>query len=335
MGCGCSYASKVAPVEVVHDSRFVGVIDLSSDCNRTCKKFKKYCLGEVLGNGSFGKVHKACLKADPTQLRAVKKIPLDSAAEGTEFVEDRVEVKLLELIWHANIAKLYEYFQDTDFAYIVLELCCGGDLGQWLQQHVRCNEQDVVSVVRQMAMSLDHIHGMNIVHRDIKAANFVLAESSMTSTVKLVDFGLATRFAKGEYVTGVCGSAHYLAPEVLMHEKYRCEVDLWALGVLMYLLLYGLHPHDGDAVEDIALKIVAKPIRWQTTATVSFDCLHFLQQLLERNPCQRSSAKQALEHPWIAGIVPSQAERRSTGTGPTHRLIDSSNNQRKNKQAVR
>eukprot|EP00930_Biecheleria_cincta_P061573 TRINITY_DN4713_c0_g1_i1.p1 TRINITY_DN4713_c0_g1~~TRINITY_DN4713_c0_g1_i1.p1 ORF type:complete len:343 (-),score=53.10 TRINITY_DN4713_c0_g1_i1:51-1007(-) len=304
MGCGCSQAAKVLSVQAVDASRFADVLCLSSNSSSF---HKKYSLGEVLGVGSSGKVRKACLRADPSQLRAVKVIERGPEAKGK--ASETAEVRLLLHIWHVNIANLYDFYDHAGCAHIVLEYCSGGDMYRWLQEHERCDEQGTHSVGRQIVFGLEYIHSMRIVHRDVKAENVMLAGASIMSRAKLTDFGLACGFAEGEYLTRTCGSIHYIPPEVIMLKEYQCEVDLWAFGVLLYWLLYQHYPHDGREFDEIALNTVEQAIEWQTTATLRSTCIDFLQQLLNPNQLQRISARDAVKHLWIAGTSTSEPTR--------------------------
>eukprot|EP00930_Biecheleria_cincta_P023825 TRINITY_DN17141_c0_g1_i1.p1 TRINITY_DN17141_c0_g1~~TRINITY_DN17141_c0_g1_i1.p1 ORF type:complete len:346 (-),score=56.13 TRINITY_DN17141_c0_g1_i1:13-1050(-) len=309
MGCGCSSSLKVIPAEgVVSEGRSVTpVLCAGPEFNPPLDEDRihsKYSIGEIVGTGAFGEIRKACLKKHPMQLRAVKVIELGSeeGGGGVNSIEHMLEVSIMQEMRHAHIIRFHECFTDGRSAYIVMELCSGGDLFQYLQQQGVCNEKDVAHAGRQIVLAINYIHSIGIVHRDIKAENIMLTGPSLASHVKLIDFGLACKFSDGQYFTEACGSIHYLAPEVITVVKYGREVDLWALGVLMYLLLYGLHPFHEEEDGDIAVSIVREPIRWQITTKVSSPCLHFMKQLLERNPWERSSAKQILEHPWISGM---------------------------------
>jgi len=149
-----------------------------------------------------------------------------------------------------------------------------------------------------MLSAIAYIHDLHIVHRDIKAENFILSETSLTSPVKMIDFGMATKFEEGAVLTELCGSPHYLSPE-LIGQKYNHFVDVWAFGVLIYLLMYGHYPYDAKAARDIMIKIVTEPVRWQTKVKLSQDATSFMKRLLQHNPKKRATAKEALNHSWI------------------------------------
>merc|ERR1719401_1298299 len=139
---------------------------------------------------------------------------------------------------------------------------------------------------------------MKIAHRDIKAENFMLADSNINSQVKMIDFGMACKFEPGQVLTELCGSPHYLAPE-LIGQKYDHRADVWAFGVLLYLLQYGHYPYDAKHPRDIMVKILTEPIRWQTKVKLSKHGLDFVKKLLEHDPKKRMTSQVALEHPWM------------------------------------
>ena len=174
----------------------------------------------------------------------------------------------------------------------------------------RFSEQEVVSITTQALRAIAYIHSKNIIHRDIKAENFlyatspgsVLGSSNHASTsIKLIDFGLAVRLkADNEVLTSVVGSAHYLAPEMI-RQQYSKSVDLWSAGVMVYLMLFGRYPFDGNNDDIIISKIRKAKIEWNiNNIDISNQARSFLQGLLERDPSLRLTATQALAHPFLA-----------------------------------
>lgn len=260
----------------------------------------KYDFGEMLGSGSFGQVREATLKSQPSAgKRAVKMIERDNedGAWSNQAIFVR-EVGLLQNMNHENIIRYYDFYEDVHFLYVVMELCKGGEVFGKLIELRRFSERNAAILGRQMLRAMDYIHKLKITHRDIKAENFMLSEPDITSQVKMIDFGMATRFEDNQVLTELCGSPHYLAPE-LIGQKYTHQVDVWAFGVLLYLIVYGHYPHDAKHPRDIMVKILTEPIRWQTKVKLSKDGLQFLKALLEPDPKRRLTAEKALEHKWI------------------------------------
>jgi myosin-light-chain kinase len=208
------------------------------------------------------------------------------------------EVGLLQQIKHVNIIRYFDFYEDPHFLYVVMELCTGGEVFAKIVELKRFSEKHAAFLGQQMLRAMDYIHKLSIAHRDIKAENFMLAEPSITANVKMIDFGMATKFKADQVLTELCGSPHYLAPE-LIGQKYNHLADIWAFGILLYLLMYGHYPYDAKHPRDIMVKILTEPIQWQTKAKLSKDAIEFLKSLLEHNPKKRTTAEQALEHPWM------------------------------------
>jgi len=260
----------------------------------------KYDLGAILGSGSFGQVREASLKSSPSaEVRAVKMIERDN--EDGEWSNQAIfvrEVGLLQQINHENIIRYYDFYEDVHFLYVVMELCKGGEVFAKIVEMKRFSEKNAAMIGQQMLRAVDYIHKINIAHRDIKAENFMLAGPSITSTVKMIDFGMACKFENKQVLSELCGSPHYLAPE-LIGQKYNHMADVWAFGVLLYLLLYGHYPYDAKHPRDIMVKILTEPIKWQTKAKLSKHALDFVKSVLEHDPKKRASAAEALQHPWM------------------------------------
>jgi len=284
--------AKTAPAESIP------ALEANHDNNEDIRD--KYELGTILGSGSFGQVREAKLKGVAnSEVRAVKMIERDN--EDGEWSNQAIfvrEVGLLQTIQHSNIIRYYDFYEDVHFLYVVMELCKGGEVFGKIVELKRFSEKNAASLGKQMLDAIKYIHSMRIAHRDIKAENFMLAGPEITSEVKMIDFGMACKFKDGDVLTELCGSPHYLAPE-LIGQKYNKAADVWAFGVLLYLLQYGHYPYDAKHPRDIMVKILTEPIRWQTKVRLSKNGLDFLKQLLEHDPKKRLSAEDALRHEWM------------------------------------
>eukprot|EP00971_Amphidinium_carterae_P099834 1974395-Amphidinium_carterae.1 len=202
MGCGTSSVNKVAPsCDVPHAGEDIR---------------DKYSIGKVLGSGSFGQVREAALRENSAERRAVKVIQRDDeAGEWSNTAIFKREIGLLQEIDHNNIIKYFDFYEDEFFLYVVMELCRGGEVFAKILEVKRFGEKDAARLGLQMLTAIQYLHKLSIVHRDIKAENFMLLETSLDSPVKMIDFGMATKLKPKQVLTELCGSPHYLAPELI------------------------------------------------------------------------------------------------------------------------
>eukprot|EP00397_Hematodinium_sp_SG-2012_P005758 GEMP01005780.1.p1 GENE.GEMP01005780.1~~GEMP01005780.1.p1 ORF type:complete len:620 (+),score=111.34 GEMP01005780.1:213-2072(+) len=263
----------------------------------------KYTIGMVLGSGSFGQVREATLRSpsSPSSAKRAVKIVTRDGQEGEWSNADmfKTEVVLLQNIDDPNIVKCFDFYEDPSFLYVVMERCEGGEVFQKIRELRRFGEYDAAAIGKQMLSALLYIHRIHIAHRDIKAENFLFWANDMTSPLKMIDFGMAAIVKPGQYLDALCGSPHYLSPE-LVGQKYNEITDIWAFGVLMYLMLYGRYPHAGKLPEEIMWQILTADICWKSEGVkISRTAISFLKHLLEPNWHKRYSAEMALKHAWI------------------------------------
>ncbi|OMJ91763.1 hypothetical protein SteCoe_5664 [Stentor coeruleus] len=298
MGCGiitCSSRSKKSIARrlkniCLEPEIFLGV--------RNVPTVDNYEILEILGSGGFSEV--ALAIHNPTNqkraLKIIRKSPLAVQQLNPEFMI--IEMKLLRTLDHPNVLKCFEIFEDKENYFLALEYCEGGNLFQKLGPNLR-DETRIADIIYQILSGIAYFHDKQIVHRDIKPEN-ILIESSETWNVKVADFGSACYLDKNKIAEGVFGSPFYLAPEVLLG-YYDEKVDIWSLGVVLYVMVTGLAPYSGKNVKEIVNQIIDCPLRInaKTMPGQSLLMLDFARQLLEINPSRRISAKDALQHPWI------------------------------------
>lgn len=267
----------------------------SSDEN----KKKEYKLGKILGSGSFGVVRE-CVHKKTKEVYAVKIIKRKKKYRKRSYYEKMVrnEIKYLSLMNHSNIIRLKDFFEDHKKFYIVLEKCDGGELFYKIVNNRCLMENESIGIVKQICCALVYLHSKNIIHRDIKAENF-LFKNKHTKTIKLIDFGMAKQITT-DYLTEMCGSPHYISPE-LIKKKYTISSDIWALGVMVFFMLTGKYPFEGKSTPKVVDEILNKNINWKSKelSSLSQEAIDFLKKLLERNEKKRLTACQALNHPWI------------------------------------
>ena len=164
------------------------------------------------------------------------------------------EINILRSLDHPNIVKIFEYFEDEKRYYIVQEHIQGGELFDEIIAKGKFNEKDAAVLMKQLLSCISYCHSHNIVHRDLKPENVLLEASKEFDQIKVIDFGTAQVFRKGEHLKETIGTPYYIAPEVLNH-NYGKECDIWSLGVMAYIILSGLPPFNGGTDAEIMSSI--------------------------------------------------------------------------------
>eukprot|EP00931_Biecheleriopsis_adriatica_P058150 TRINITY_DN34556_c0_g3_i1.p1 TRINITY_DN34556_c0_g3~~TRINITY_DN34556_c0_g3_i1.p1 ORF type:complete len:522 (-),score=125.55 TRINITY_DN34556_c0_g3_i1:41-1606(-) len=249
----------------------------------------KYKLGKTLGKGTFGEVRKASLLSDKKVVRAVKMVQ-----SRDEKTFDR-EVDILREISHRNIVSFHDVYKTGSMCFMVIELCKGGELFEHIIKRKAYYESDAASAAADMLSAINYLHGVSIMHRDIKAENFLLSEATEKATIKLIDFGFARRFLEGQHFKEICGSPFSLAPE-LLNKHYTHLVDMWAFGVVMYLMMCGDYPYKGDSVKEMK-RVLAQPLSLKES--LSPEGQAFIRGLLQVDIASRLTAREALKHPFM------------------------------------
>lgn len=257
-----------------------------------------YALGEHLGDGSYGTVVLARHRAVGAS-RAVKTVSKKGHLAVTTL---RREIAALRRMDHENVIKLFDVFEDTDCVYLAMELASGSDFFDRLTQCSRFSERHSALMIRQALCAVEYLHDSDIVHRDLKLENFVLARTGPLegNTLKLIDFGLARDCVEGEVLRSRVGTAAYMSPQVA-YGKYDRRCDIWSVGVMLYLMLSGRLPVHGNSDSEILRRI--KEGRWDFTASiwtpVSCEAKSLVRALMRRKADDRISATAALSHPWL------------------------------------
>ena len=255
-----------------------------------------------LAKGSGTAVH-LCQSADDLCEYAIKTVNKSALAGKPEVLQVILnEIVALRLLSHPNIVKLYKVYEtDTDI-HLLLEYIPHGDLYKRVKDLKRLPENEALELIRKLIQTLEYLHSMNIVHRDIKLENIVMTGTSNTD-FKLIDFGLACDFKLG--LLQGCGTPGWVAPEILRGSLYGCQVDMFSVGVLLFAMLSGKMPFEGKTYKEILeqnrkCKIVYKKIGF---SGISKDTMSLLNALLVDNPAMRLSSKEALESPSIKRLI--------------------------------
>ena len=258
----------------------------------------------VLGQGAFGKVEEVRHKIS-REIRAMKIIHKDQIQLGSEEEQALInEINIVKTLDHPNIMKVFEYYNTEKCLYIVSELLSGGELFDKITENKFLKEDVCAYLMKQIFSAVDFCHEKKIIHRDLKPEN-VLIESQDEArkeffTIKLIDFGTCDKMKKGQNLNMQVGTPYYTAPEVLKN-NYNEKCDLWSCGVMMYLMLCGKQPFEGDNDDEIYEKIRLCKIDFNDEEwdNISNDAKDLIKKLLIKDAKKRYSAREALAHPWI------------------------------------
>ncbi|KAF3055946.1 Calcium/calmodulin-dependent protein kinase [Daldinia childiae] len=259
----------------------------------------KYRFGRTLGAGTYGIVR----EADSPKGKVAIKIILKKNVKGNEqMVWD--ELDMLQRLKHPHIVRFVDWFESRDKWYIVTELATGGELFDRICEQGKFTEKDASQTIRQVLDAVSYLHDRNVVHRDLKPENLLYLSKDPDSDLVLADFGIAKMLdTKDEVLTTMAGSFGYAAPEVMLKKGHGKPVDMWSLGVITYTLLCGYSPFRSENLQDLIDecsngKVVFHERYWRD---VSDDAKDFIMRLLQPDPEDRWSSKQALKHPWLSG----------------------------------
>ncbi|KAM9188719.1 calcium/calmodulin-dependent protein kinase type II subunit gamma isoform 1-T1 [Mergus octosetaceus] len=282
----------------------------------TCTRFTdEYQLYEELGKGAFSVVRR-CVKKNSSQEYAAKIINTKKLSARDHQKLER-EARICRLLKHPNIVRLHDSISEEGFHYLVFDLVTGGELFEDIVAREYYSEADASHCIHQILESVNHIHQHDIVHRDLKPENLLLASKCKGAAVKLADFGLAIE-VQGEQQAwfGFAGTPGYLSPEVLRKDPYGKPVDIWACGVILYILLVGYPPFWDEDQHKLYQQIKAGAYDFPSPEwdTVTPEAKNLINQMLTINPAKRITADQALKHPWVCqrSTVASMMHRQET-----------------------
>uniref|UniRef100_A0A6I8QLS1 calcium/calmodulin-dependent protein kinase n=1 Tax=Xenopus tropicalis TaxID=8364 RepID=A0A6I8QLS1_XENTR len=282
----------------------------------TCTRFTdEYQLFEELGKGAFSVVRR-CMKITTGQEYAAKIINTKKLSARDHQKLER-EARICRLLKHPNIVRLHDSISEEGFHYLVFDLVTGGELFEDIVAREYYSEADASHCIQQILESVNHCHLNGIVHRDLKPENLLLASKLKGAAVKLADFGLAIEVQGDQQAWfGFAGTPGYLSPEVLRKDPYGKPVDMWACGVILYILLVGYPPFWDEDQHRLYQQIKAGAYDFPSPEwdTVTPEAKDLINKMLTINPAKRITAAEALRHPWICqrSTVASMMHRQET-----------------------
>ncbi|KAI5654967.1 hypothetical protein M9H77_32154 [Catharanthus roseus] len=270
--------------------RKIGCIDAATQMGRKNRIDEDYVSGETIGRGKFG-----CVWLCRSKVSGVE-FACKTLKKGEDTVHCEVEI-MQHLSGFPGVVTLEAVYEDADRFHLVMELCSGGRLIDQMAEVGSYSEHRAANIFRDLMLIIKYCHEMGVVHRDIKPENILLTASGK---IKLADFGLAMRIAKGHTLTGLAGSPAYVAPEVILGD-YSEKADIWSAGVLLHALLVGILPFQGDSQEAVFESIKNKRLDFHSEkwASVSKLARDLLDRILTRDVEARMTADEVLSHPWI------------------------------------
>ncbi|XP_055858304.1 calcium/calmodulin-dependent protein kinase type II alpha chain isoform X3 [Episyrphus balteatus] len=266
-----------------------------------CTRFSdNYEIKEELGKGAFSIVKRCVQKS--TGLEFAAKIINTKKLTARDFQKLEREARICRKLHHPNIVRLHDSIQEENCHYLVFDLVTGGELFEDIVAREFYSEADASHCIQQILESVNHCHQNGVVHRDLKPENLLLASKAKGAAVKLADFGLAIE-VQGDHQAwfGFAGTPGYLSPEVLKKEPYGKSVDIWACGVILYILLVGYPPFWDEDQHRLYSQIKAGAYDYPSPEwdTVTPEAKNLINQMLTVNPNKRITAAEALKHPWI------------------------------------
>uniref|UniRef100_A0A8K9XA63 calcium/calmodulin-dependent protein kinase n=1 Tax=Oncorhynchus mykiss TaxID=8022 RepID=A0A8K9XA63_ONCMY len=281
-------------------------------CTRFTDEFQLF---EELGKGAFSVV-KRCLRISSGQEFAAKIINTKKLSARDHQKLER-EARICRLLKHPNIVRLHDSISEEGFHYLLFDLVTGGELFEDIVAREYYSEADASHCIQQIVESVHHCHVNGIVHRDLKPENLLLASKLKGAAVKLADFGLAIEVQGDQQAWfGFAGTPGYLSPEVLRKDPYGKPVDMWACGVILYILLVGYPPFWDEDQHRLYQQIKAGAYDFPSPEwdTVTPDAKDLINKMLTINPAKRITTAEALKHPWICqrSTVASMMHRQET-----------------------
>ena len=257
--------------------------------------FRDYTLIKRLDTGRSAHVWLAT--HNPTGIKvALKIIEREKISSQKLFMKFICCITLMKHIKHPFVTRLYEMIETKDCYIIVIQYCENGTLEDLVLHKKELSEDNARVLFMEIAVAVEFLHNnVHVAHRDIKPQNILIDKNNFAH---LADFGLSKSFTEGRAMFSTfCGTPSYLAPEILNEPQYSNKADIWSLGVILYFMVYGHLPFEGESIQEISQKISYSDPVYATTT--SCELIDLMQRLLNKNPSQRPSITEILKHPWL------------------------------------
>jgi serine/threonine protein kinase len=255
-----------------------------------------------LGEGIFGSVKLGVEKK--TKERVAIKIIKKKSAKQSDIELVRTEIDIMKLCHHPNVVSLLDHFENAEYIFIVMEYIRGGRLTDYMKEKkFNFTEKRAAELIYELALGVKYLHKYGIVHRDLKPDNIMLTEANDEGHIKIMDFGLSKILGKKEKVTEGFGTLTFVSPEVLIRQPYNKEVDIWSIGVILYLMLSGELPFDDeeDDEQKIAKSIVYNELKFTSKKfnNKSKEVIQLIKECLTKDPKDRIKVDDILKSDWI------------------------------------
>ena len=260
------------------------------------KFLAKYAINEdvePIGVGGFSVVKEATVLATGEKV-AVKIVPVCYA------IDVKREAETMKKIQSPYILQMFDIFSAEKNVFMVTELALGGDLFGIVQEYGMLPESETRAITRRVLLGVQYLHARGVVHRDLKPQNILCCSEQDITQVKIGDFGLSKILSADSLLKTRCGSPHYLAPEVLTCPSYDAKVDIWSVGVIVYVMLTGVLPFYSEDIRDVIKHVMLAEYSWPDNVQVSGLAKDFVRRLVDKDPARRPTASECLQHPWVA-----------------------------------
>jgi len=271
------------------------------------KKYKDcYEQFERIGKGSYGTVYRVRKIGDEEGVNYAAKVMQISDFKQSDVKRIKEEIKIMKKLNHPDVMQLKDVFETKKKVVLIMDYCYGGHLLDRITRTTQYSEQTASRIVYRMAKVLKYLHRKGITHRDLKPENILFVNKSENSPIKVVDFGLSKYSSHGPFgktMKTPCGTPTYVAPEVLFKNGYGSQVDMWSLGVILYVLLSGYPPFYGSTLPKLIMRIKRAEFDFNLPIfkSISQEAKDVISGLLKFDPKKRLTPDQLLCIPWVCG----------------------------------